>query len=131
MCKVLIVDDDPDFVEATRAILISDGRQVVSASNAATALAMARQEKPHIILLDIMLETALDGLNLSHQIRSEPALRRTRVIMVSSITDTPNAQLFPTDEYLPADAWLTKPVAPQLLLQTVREYCHPDAAEAV
>ena len=128
MCKVLIVDDDPDFIDVARTILLSDGHEVLSASNSREALALARQEKPHIILLDIMLETALDGLDLSHEIRQEPALRHTRVIMISSITDTPHTQLFPTDEYLPADTWLTKPVAPHLLLETVREYCHPDAA---
>ena len=126
MCKVLIVDDDPDFVEIARTILISDGHEVISASDTEQAFALARQEKPHIILLDIMLETALDGLNLSHQIRAEPALRHTRVIMVSSITQTPDSHLFPTDEYLPADSWLTKPVAPHALLRVAREYCHPD-----
>jgi CheY-like chemotaxis protein len=128
MCRVLVVDDDPDFVEIARLVLATEGHEVFSAGDAQLAFAMALRERPQIVLLDIMMEGALDGLNLSHQIRSEPTLRHTRVLMVSSITDTPNAQLFPTDEYLPADAWLTKPVAPHVLLKAVREYCHPDTA---
>jgi len=122
----LIVDDDPDFVSIASSILSYGGHEVLEASSAREALEIAKREVPHIVLLDIMMDSALDGLHLSHEVRAEPTLRKTRVIMVSSIAASENAQLFPTDEYLPADAWLSKPVEPAKLLKTVGEYCHPD-----
>jgi len=43
--------------------------------------------------------------------------------MVTSIMDTAHAGLFPTDEYVPIDAWITKPVQPEQLLKTIAKYC--------
>lgn len=125
MCKVLIVDDDPDFVEISRTVLESAGHTTVTASSGDQALQVMRKEQPDIVLLDIMMNTVLDGLNVSHVIHEDPALKETRVIMVTSMLDTEHAGLFPTDEYVPVDAWLTKPVQPHTLLGIVAKYCRP------
>jgi CheY-like chemotaxis protein len=125
MGKILVVDDDPDFMEITRIVLQKAGHQVLTASNGDRALEVIRQSHPEVVLLDIMMGGVLDGLNASHQIQQDPAIRDTRVIMVTSIMDTQHASMFPTDEYLPIDAWLTKPVQPETLLKTVSEaYAH-------
>lgn len=129
MCKVLVVDDDPDFVEITRTILDSEGYEVLTAMNGDQALKIARDERPDIVLLDIMMSTVLDGLNVSLEIQREPELRSIRVIMVTSIMDTGHAGLFPTDEYVPVDGWLTKPVQPKTLLETVGKYCRHRTAD--
>jgi CheY-like chemotaxis protein len=123
MCKILIVDDDPDFVEISRTVLESAGYATVSASNGDQALQVMRQAQPDVVLLDIMMSTVLDGLNVSHLIHEDPALKDTRVIMVTSLMDTQHAGLFPTDEYVPVDEWLTKPVQPQTLLDVIGKYC--------
>ena len=123
MCKILVVDDDPDFVEITRTILVKEGYEVLTASSGKQALECMKADKPDIVLLDIMMDTVLDGLNVSHQIQEDPEFKSTRVIMVTSIMDTGHAAMFPTDEYVPIDAWLTKPVQPEALLRTVGKYC--------
>jgi CheY-like chemotaxis protein len=123
MCKILVVDDDPDFVEISRTVLESAGHEVLGAANGDQALQVLRREHPDIVLLDIMMNTVLDGLNVSHEIREDPALKGTRVIMITSMMDTEHAGLFPTDEYVPVDAWLTKPVQPQTLLNVIAKYC--------
>jgi two-component system alkaline phosphatase synthesis response regulator PhoP len=123
MCKILVVDDDPDFVEITRMVLQKEGHTVITAPSGDKGLEVAQRELPEIVLLDVMMDTVLDGLHVSHELHKVPDLQATRVIMVTSIMDTDNAALFPTDEYLPVDAWLTKPIDPQKLIKTVNQYC--------
>ncbi|MBC7232820.1 MAG: response regulator [Chloroflexi bacterium] len=117
--KVLVVDDDPDFVEYTRIVLESQGYEVRTAATAEQALRMMRQEKPDVALLDVMMSYVLDGLNLTRQMRDDPELRDIPVIMISAIVSREEAGVFPTDEYLAVDAFMTKPVDPADLLQQV------------
>ena len=120
--KILVVDDDPDFVEITRTILLKEGYQVVTASNGSEALARIRADKPDLILLDIMMTTILDGVDVSQKLRETPELRQIPLIMVSSIASTEYAELFPTDEYLHVDRWLSKPIQPDELLKAVARF---------
>jgi CheY-like chemotaxis protein len=122
MARILVVDDDPDFVEITRTILESNGYEVASAANGNQALKAMRQELPDLVLLDVMMSTVLDGLNLSHVISEDPELRKVPIVMISSIADSPSAGMFPTDEYIPIDAWISKPVQPDDLLSKVAQY---------
>ena len=120
MSKILVVDDDPEFVEITRMILESRGYEVRSASSGAEALQTMRQDKPDLVLLDVMMSTVLDGLRVSHDMRADPDLRDIPLIMVSCIITSPHASLFPTDEYIPIDAWISKPMDPDDLLEKVQ-----------
>jgi adenylate cyclase len=120
MARILVVDDDPDFVEVTRTILESEGHQVLSAADGEDGLAQMRQNKPHLVLLDVMMSTILDGVNVSQQMADDAELRSIPVVMISSITATEHAAAFPTDQYLSIDAWISKPVRPDELRSTVR-----------
>jgi CheY-like chemotaxis protein len=122
MAKILVVDDDPDFVENTRTILEAKGYKVSSAANGNQALKAMRKELPDLVLLDVMMSTLLDGLNLSHLMSEDSELRQVPIVMISSITDSPSAGMFPTDEYIPIDAWITKPVQPDDLLTKVAQF---------
>jgi CheY-like chemotaxis protein len=117
--RILVVDDDPDFVEYTRIVLESQGYEVQTAATTDAALRMMRQNKPDIVLLDVMISYVLDGLNLTRQLRDDPALKDTPVIMISAIVSREEAGVFPTDEYLSVDAFMTKPVDPADLLGQV------------
>ena len=116
MEKILIADDDPDFVQIVRTILASEGYEVVSASNGNEALRIMRDDDVDLILLDIMMASVLDGVSVAHEMQKDPALKGIPIIMVSSIISSPHASMFPTDEYIPMDAWVTKPVEPDDLL---------------
>ncbi|MBC7262998.1 MAG: response regulator [Chloroflexi bacterium] len=117
--KILVVDDDPDFVEYTRIVLESQGYQVQTAATAELALQMMREDKPDVVLLDVMISYVLDGLNVTRRMRDDPNLRDVPVIMISAIVSREEAGLFPTDEYLSVDAFLTKPIDPADLLKQV------------
>lgn len=119
MATILVVDDDPDFVEITGRLLKSHGHEVVGASSGKQALEMMRQDPPDLVLLDVMMDTVLEGVNVSHEMQRDPLLKEIPLIMISSIGDSPHAGMFPTDEYIPMDAWIAKPVDPDRLLEKV------------
>lgn len=119
--KVLVVDDDPDFVKVTSTVLEKAGYEVVSAANGAKALKAMRQDAPDVVLLDIMMSYILDGLDVSREMAEDPSLKEIPVIMVTSLTGVRGNGLFPTDEYIPVNEWLSKPVDPETLLARVRK----------
>ena len=117
--KVLVVDDDPDFVEVIRTILEQEGYRVVMAANGTEALEKARAEAPDLMLLDVMMSHVLEGVEVTHLLEEDPLLRHIPVLMISSIADTSSAAFFPMDESLAIDGWISKPVSPSDLLQKV------------
>jgi CheY-like chemotaxis protein len=119
MAKVLVVDDDPDFVKVTTKVLERAGHDVVAAANGAKALQVMRKETPDVVLLDIMMSYILDGLDVSREMAEDPELKQIPVIMVTSLTGVKGSGIFPTDEYVPVDEWLSKPVDPDTLIQRV------------
>jgi CheY-like chemotaxis protein len=121
MAKVLVVDDDPDFVKVTSKVLEKAGHEVVAAANGAKALQAMRQDPPDVVLLDIMMSYILDGLDVSREMAEDPSLKDIPVIMVTSLTGVKGSGMFPTDEYVPVDEWLSKPVDPAALLARVSE----------
>ena len=119
--KILVVDDDPDFVEIMRTILEANSYEVVTAANGSQAMTQVKAERPDLMILDIMMSTVLDGLDVSEKLAEDPDARYMPVIMVSSIAETPYAHVFPMGEQPHMDAWLSKPVDPAALLKKVAE----------
>jgi CheY-like chemotaxis protein len=119
MAKVLIVDDDPDFCETTRLVLESAGYQVVTAADGQEGLRKVAEEKPDLVVLDIIMETVLEGLHVSEQLANDPDSRHIPILMVTSIANTDYAALFPTDEYIHIDGFISKPISPANLLNRV------------
>jgi len=117
--KILVVDDDPDFVSYTATILESHGYGVVSAGNSEQGMLALSREKPDLVVLDVIMSSVLDGLSMSQRMADDPALRNVPIIMVTSIANTDYLALFPTDESIHIDAFLTKPIAPAELLRQV------------
>ncbi len=117
--KVLAVDDDPDFLEYTRIVLESQGYAVRIAASTESALKLMREDVPDVVLLDVMMSYVLDGVHITRQIRDDPALKHVPIIMISAIVSRDEASVFPTDEYLSIDAFMTKPVDPADLLKQV------------
>lgn len=119
MVKILIVDDDPDFVEATRIVLESAHYEVISAADGDEGLRQVREAKPDLVILDVIMDTVLDGLNVSQQMADDPDQHGIPILMVTSIANSDYAALFPTDEYIHIDGFISKPVAPDTLLERV------------
>jgi CheY-like chemotaxis protein len=122
--KILVVDDDPDFVEAMRLTLEPNGYTVVSAASGDEGLAKVRAESPDLVILDVIMSSVLDGLQMSRRMQENPQHKRIPILMVTSIANTDYAALFPTDEYISIDGFLSKPVAPDVLLDRVAALLH-------
>jgi len=119
MKRILVVDDDPDFVEATRMVLESAGYEVISAADGDEGLQKARNDKPDLVILDVIMKTVLDGLHMSQEMAEDPEQAATPILMVTSIANSDYAALFPTDEYVHIDGFVSKPIAPADLLERV------------
>ena len=117
--KILVVDDDPIFVKSAKAVLESRGYQVDSAQNGEEALAKMSQERPDLVLLDVMMDWALDGVTVSQEMMDQKELQRVPIIMVTSIRDSEYRGLFPQDQYLHINSWLDKPCSPDKLAAEV------------
>ncbi len=118
--KILVVDDDPDFVEYMRTMFESDDYKVVSAGNSDQGMITLNREKPDLVVLDVIMSSVLDGLSMSQRMADDPAFKHVPVVMVTSIANTDYLALFPTDESIHIDAFLTKPIAPADLLRQIQ-----------
>jgi DNA-binding response OmpR family regulator len=119
---ILVVDDDPDYSQIVTRILAANGYHVVTAANGAEAWQQMQSRPPDLVLLDVMMSTILEGLSVSHRMRADPRLHDVPILMVSSIANTEYASAFPTGEHVHVDAWISKPVDPETLLEKVRQH---------
>jgi DNA-binding response OmpR family regulator len=117
--KVLIIDDDPLFVKSSTAVLEAHGYEVDSAQGGEEGLAKMREQKPDLVLLDVMMDWVLDGVSVSRQMMHESALQQIPIIMITSIRSSEYRDTFPQDEYLHINSWLDKPCSPDVLVAEV------------
>jgi CheY-like chemotaxis protein len=112
---VLVIDDDTDFQASVRSLLEAEGYEVVPALTGREGLRKLRETKPHVVVLDIMMESPTEGYGVSESIKhgEEYAdVRDTPVVMVSSIRETPDERFprSPDVEMIRPDRYLTKPL---------------------
>ena len=124
--KILLVDDDPDFVSATKTVLESrHDYEVLTASDGVFGLAIARAERPDLIILDVLMPFE-DGFDTSRELKADPDLSQIPIIMLTSFsqrkgeTDVSVAK----GMELEAEDYLEKPVEPQELLRRVDRILH-------
>ncbi|MBO9347896.1 MAG: response regulator transcription factor [Chloroflexus sp.] len=113
---ILVVDDEPGIVKIARDYLERAGFQVISAGDGPTALRLARQERPALIVLDLMLP-GMDGLDITRILRQDTLTAHVPIIMLT-------ARVEETDRLigleLGADDYITKPFSPRELVARVR-----------
>ncbi len=125
MARILIIDDDPDMVLATRLTLEAAGHTVSEAPDGQTGLAMICAERPDLIVLDVMMDTTTEGFQVALKLRSpDPAspyadMRDIPILMLTAIHTTAPVRVGPEADYLPVDAFVDKPVDPDELLAQV------------
>jgi DNA-binding response OmpR family regulator len=120
MPKILVVDDDHDFIKITRMILESQNYDVIAATNGDQGLKVMRKEKPDLVILDIMMSYVLDGLDVRRRMAEDETLQHIPVIMVTSLTSTRAQGELPSHDYIPDSQWLNKPIDPDMLLAQVK-----------
>ena len=124
MATIMVVDDDPDFVEIASLILESQ-YELTSAANGKQALKRMRERKPDLVLLDVMMSYILDGVDVAETMSLDPELKDIPVIMVSSLPTSQSSaytERFPTDNHVAVDDWMSKPVKPDDLLARIARF---------
>ena len=122
--KVLIIDDDADFVESIVNLLEARGYQVESASNGKEGVEKAKADAPDLIILDVMMTTKDEGFNVARQLNEIENVKGTPVVMVTGVRKEMNLPFGfePDQTWLPVKEVLEKPVRPDALLKAVEEY---------
>ena len=120
--RILVIDDDPLFVEATKTILESKDYQVLTASDGDIGLRKVREEKPDLVLLDIIMPTQ-DGFQVCEEIKKDPQLTDIPVVMLTSFAQKKGETDIPVSAglELEAEGYIDKPVDPEELLRYVEK----------
>jgi CheY-like chemotaxis protein len=121
--KIVIVDDDTDFLFTMEIFLQRNGFQVLTADDGQKGVELIRREQPDLILLDIMMETLFSGFEVCKQIRSDDDLKHIPIIGISALSKELNINYrqWPDYDYFKPNAFLDKPVDRQRLLQMIPE----------
>jgi|SRR5256885_724940 len=114
---ILVADDDDDILFLVTTRLRRDGHEVVSASRGDDALALAREVKPTLAVLDVGMP-GLDGLEVLEQIRADETLRATKVLLLTAKAQESDVR---RGYAVGADAYVKKPFSPAALSERVRE----------
>jgi DNA-binding response OmpR family regulator len=117
--KILIVDDDPDIVEAGKLVLEREGFEVVSAPNKREGLEMLEETSPDLLILDVMMEEPDDGLRMARDIRK--AGHTLPIIMLTSVNAAMGLNIDKDEEMVPVEEFQSKPVEPATLVAKVQK----------
>ncbi|MBK6898353.1 MAG: response regulator [bacterium] len=124
---ILVIDDDIDLVEIIRLTLESEGYGVIDAQNGARGLDLAREKKPDLILLDVMMGEIDEGFQVAYELRKGDNTRDIPIIMLTAVADQTGYAFDPEkdSDFLPVDEYLEKPVSPRRLVDLVRKHLPP------
>jgi two-component system alkaline phosphatase synthesis response regulator PhoP len=119
--KILLVDDDPDFVATTKTILESrPDYKVLTASDGVFGLPIAKAERPDLLILDVIMPFE-DGFSAARQFRSDPEVAGIPILILTSYSQRKGETDISIAEGMDIDAedYVEKPVSPEELLRRV------------
>jgi len=119
--KILLVDDDPDFLEMHKAVLQNHGYDVLTATSGQEGLERVRAEIPDLIILDLMMEKHDAGFSFSKTVKTDPLFRKIPILMVTSVAEATGFRFSLEEDgyWMKTDDFLDKPVMPMILLERV------------
>ena len=119
--RILIVDDDPDFAAAIAKILTTAQYEVEKAGCLQEGMKAVEERRPHLILLDVMMEKYDDGFNMCYDLKHDERYKHIPVVMITAVTEVTGLKFSPETDggYLQAEGYLRKPINPEVLLEKV------------
>jgi CheY-like chemotaxis protein len=121
--RILIVDDDVDYVESNKELLEANGYEVLTAHNGQDGIALAKKQKPDLMILDVMMATNTEGFEVARKIPSSPELKNMQIVLVTGVRREMNLpfKVEADDTWLPVDKVFEKPIEPQTLLDEIKK----------
>ncbi len=126
MALIAIIDDDPDILDATSLVLKSKGFSVITATNPKDGYDIVIEQKPVLIILDVMMDEPDDGFFLAQRFRK--ANIKTPIIMYTSVSKAVGMD-FGASEIVPVDEFVEKPISPEELVSKVDKLLNPKNKE--
>ncbi len=128
--KVMIIDDDPEYVASTKALLEEAGYQTDVAYNPRDGMAALRARHHDLLLLDLLMGRGAEGVTVARAVRADAALKRLPILVVTGLRTQLQSifgnRALHTDD-IPLDDLLEKPVKPRLLLERIATLLTPAA----
>ena len=119
--RIIVIDDDLDFLNYVSIVLSANGYQVTTASSEKEGLELIRRDPPDLVIVDLMMSYVLDGWSVSREMAADPQLCGIPVMMVSAIVSSEDDAYFPDPQVCRMDAFMSKPLEPKALLARVAE----------
>ena len=114
--KILVVDDEKDIRDLVEATLLRSDHVVIKAESGDKAVEIARTEKPHLILMDIMMPGNLDGLQATRVLKNDPETQSCRIVLLTAKGQVSDRR---AGIEAGADDYFVKPFSPLELLRKV------------
>ena len=122
---IIVVDDDPDFCDIYMHILENKGYRAICFTNAEQALKKMSEEKPLLVITDLMMSSLDSGFSFAHTIRDDSRFTAVPVIIVTAIGKKLGIDFTPQNQdelaVMYADAFFAKPVSPDVLIAKIEE----------
>ncbi|PIP21232.1 MAG: response regulator [Candidatus Omnitrophica bacterium CG23_combo_of_CG06-09_8_20_14_all_40_11] len=120
--KILIIDDDPDIVEAMKVVLESSHYEVSIAKNGEEGIKRTKLDRPNLIILDVMMESMDKGFDVARDLKKDKNYKDIPILMLTAIKDRTGLDFkneAGDEAWLPVDDYLDKPLKPNELLEKV------------
>lgn len=130
--KVLLVDDDIDFVDVNKAVLENHGFDVIAAFSGKEGLGKVRFEQPDLIVLDLMMERHDTGFAFAKAVKADPVYKKIPILLLTSVAGSTGYE-FSQDldgYWMKTDSYANKPLPPEELVKRVENLLSKAAGEA-
>ena len=123
MPKILVIDDDEDFLVSMRIVLEAHEFVVETATTPEEGTAKVKSSKPDLVVLDVMMPTGYEGFEVARTIREEYNLRDLPIVILTNVHNVREVpyRFAPDEDYLPVDVFLDKPFGPEALVNSIKD----------
>ena len=122
--KILIIDDDPDFVMATTVVLEAKNYKVFSAKDRKDGIEKVGRVLPDLIIMDVMMEKMSDGFELTREIKHDERYKKIPILMLTAVGEKTGfnfSKIAGDEAWLPVDDYAEKPIKPEELIASIEK----------
>jgi CheY-like chemotaxis protein len=123
MSKILVIDDDPDFLYAVQTVLEGAGFEVETATTPEGGLSKVQSSDPDLVVLDVLMPSGYEGFEVARTIREELNITELPILILTAVHDVKKVpyRFAPDKDYLPVDVFLDKPIDLESLVEIIKE----------
>jgi DNA-binding response OmpR family regulator len=123
MAKILVIDDDADFLVAVQMVLEAHDFEMEQAMTPEEGISKVLSVEPDLVILDVMMPTGYEGFDVAREIREKHEMIELPILMLTSVHSAKKVpyRFAPDEDYLPVDVFLDKPIEPDQLADIIQE----------